>query len=996
MAGTCIRALRIVLISVCLDADRSINAAELAILETRGDRPLQIGTVDAGLPVHPNRGYVFADVPECLRGLKFTAHQHKAPASVSCKSLSAGRIYLCVEAGVTLESLGIEPAAWRRAGDASVLAVGRRFPFAIYEAEVGKGQAFELPAKDRWGAMLISKEIRGPGEFITAAETGEAVGAPHDEFSDLKQQLERRKIGDEGWHRAQSTLEAQAVRRDALLWESDRDPLDIVLRRTAALLADLRTHPETDDLESEAAHLKKFQETGAATPLTDAPARRALFDAVCKLRRAIAFKNPLLDFDRIIFLKHDKQAHGERHMVDQYLGFNQARSGGVCVIEKPFGEKPVVRSLTRGRVVNNGRLKGRVLEGEGSFLSLDLDYDGRSVLFAFTEAEGGVPEGASFDNQYCTAEELVKSGQKHYYWRPRSTFHIFRARIDGDNIEQLTDGPFNDYDPIFLPSGRIAFISERDCGQCRCGARPLPAAVLHAMMPDGSDIIRLSWHDTNEWHPSVNNEGRLIYTRWDYVDRDSDVAHHIWTCYPDGRDPRAPHGNYPARRELRPWMEMSLRAIPGSHRCVATAAPHHGEAYGSLVLLDMRNGDDNAGAQVRRLTPEVPFPESESAPGVPHPKGKHSPRAEVYGTPWPLSEDYYLCVHDVGQRNYGICLVDSFGNRELLYRDPAIACLDPIPMRPRRRPPVIPAATIQAKADQKPNTSPADLARATVAVMNVYESDQPWPEGVKIKELRIVNIFPKDTYKSDLPNMGRAAQSLGRGVLGTVPVEADGSAHFEMPTGTPVYFQLLDERGLAVQTMRSDTYLHPGETLTCIGCHEKKTASGSSYIRRQPLALRRQPSRIRSEMAGSYPLTFPRLVQPVLDSRCVSCHDSHPGKAPPLHGDRFDKAGWSQAFATLQKYGWGMSGGNGVALKEPQYSTPGLVGARASKLWALLSRGHHDVALQPHELRAITLWLDCNSNFYAAYSETERQARGEVVQPLRGLPPWVDFVSLVR
>lgn len=989
--------LRMLMALACMDTGHRAAAGELAALETKGNRPLSLGTLADGSPVHPNRGYRFADVPKIISGLRFTAHEHKAPAAVSCKAASAGRAYICLALETSVEQLGLDPAAWRQVGSIGVLAAGKKYPFGVYEAELSEGQTFALPAKDRWGAMLISREIRGPTEFVAVdADAGRAEDVPPDEFSQLQQQIGQRRAGDEAWQRAQSTLAAQVVRPDALLMESDRDPLDVVLRRTGALLADLRSDRRATDLDQEAMQLRSLKQRADGTPTDDATARRALFDAACKLRRIIAFKNPLLDFDRIVFLKHEKQARGPRHMVDQYLGFNQLRGGGVYILERPFSDRPSIRSALADKSVENGRLEGRVLEGAGSFLSLELDYDGRSILFAFTEAESGVPEGASFEGQYCTAEELIKSGEKHYYWRPSSTFHIFRAGIDGGALEQLTDGPYNDYDPVFLPSGRIAFISERDCGQCRCGARPLPAAVLHAMMPDGSDVIRLSWHDTNEWHPSVGNDGRLMYTRWDYVDRDSDVAHHLWTCFPDGRDPRAPHGNYPVRREFRPWMEMSLRAIPNSNRCVATAAPHHGEAYGSLVLLDVRSADDRAGAQVRRLTPEVPFPESESAPGVPHPKGKHSPRAEVYGTPWPLSEDYFLCVHDAGQRNYGIYLIDSFGNRELLYRDPAISCLDPIPLRPRRRPPIIPVATTQAVADRKPNTTPADLAMGTVAVMNVYESDQPWPQDVKIKELRIVNIFPKDTYKSDLPNMGRAAQALGRGVLGTVPIEADGSAHFRMPAGTPVYFQLLDERGVAVQTMRSDTYVHPGETLTCVGCHEKKTASSSPGIKRQPIAMRRAPSKIRPEVAGSYPLTFPRLVQPVLDSRCVSCHDRHPGKAPGLHGDRFERSGWSEAFAALQKYGWGMSGGNGAALKEPQYSMPGHIGARASKLWQMLSEGHHEVVLAPQELRAITLWLDCNSNFYAAYSAVERQGRGEIVQPLRGLPPWVDFASLVR
>ena len=140
------------------------------------------------------------------------------------------------------------------------------------------------------------------------------------------------------------------------------------------------------------------------------------------------------------------------------------------------------------------------------------------------------------------------------------------------------------------------------------------------MMRDGSDIIPLSFHETNEWNPSVDQDGMIAYTRWDYVDRDSDIAHHLWLCYPDGRDPRSYHANYPERREFRPWMELSIRAIPGSRRHVAVAAPHHGYNYGSLVLIDQSREDDNAMNQISRLTPEAHFPESESAPGKPLPR----------------------------------------------------------------------------------------------------------------------------------------------------------------------------------------------------------------------------------------------------------------------------------------------------------------------------------------------------------------------------------------
>ncbi|MHC4917683.1 MAG: HzsA-related protein, partial [Planctomycetota bacterium] len=679
---------------------------------------------------------------------------------------------------------------------------------------------------------------------------------------------------------------------------------------------------------------------------------------------------PLLDFDRILFLKHHKSTFN--HMCDQYYGHFARQGGGVFVLENPFGDKPTVKDLLAESPVVKGRLKGRKLD-TGSFISLELDYDAKTVLFGYTE-------GAKAK------------------WTPEGAFHVFKCKADGSGLTQLTDGPWNEFDPCVLPNGRIAFVSERCGGFLRCG-RHCPTYILYGMMADGSDIIPISFHETHEWHPSVDNSGMLVYTRWDYVDRDSDIAHHLWHCFPGGRDPRSYHGNYPKRRESRPWMEMAIRAIPDSSRYICVAAAHHGQNYGSLLMIDLGQEDDRSMSQLKRITPEVHMPESESAPGISEVSKKGIASAEVYATPWPLSEDYYLCVYDNGASNHGVYLVDSFGNRELLYRDPAIPCLDPIPFRPRKRPPIIPTRTWQAKVDR---TGDEDLSMGTVTVMNVYESVFPWPEGTRIKELRIINIFPKATPPADVPNIGHAAQSLARGVLGTVPVEEDGSAHFKMPAGVSVYFQAIDENGLCVQNMRSATFVHPGETLSCVGCHEPKNARPNYEGRKMPLALKRDPSVIKPEAEGSYPLTFPRLVQPVLDAKCLGCHEENRSKkAPSLRGDRFGTHGWSQAFHTLQKYAWGKSGGNGALHSRngnKSYSVPGQDGARVSKLYKHLTQegGHHDLKLTAEEMRRITLWLDCNSNFYGAYFEIEKQARGGLVKPRLGTPPWIEFDKMIR
>ena len=246
-------------------------------------------------------------------------------------------------------------------------------------------------------------------------------------------------------------------------------------------------------------------------------------------------------------------------------------------------------------------------------------------------------------------------------------------------------------------------------------------------------------------------------------------------------------------------MEMHVRAVPNSQKYVATSTVHHGFQFGSLVLIDPLVKDDRAMSQVKRITPEVPLPEAESNPAIPgnipdigHLQLRGTIRLPnmSYATAWPLSEDFYLVSYDRSGTRHGLYLLDSFGNKVLIYKDPEISCLDPIPLVQRTRPPVIPVATKQMAGDRADKVEPY----ATVSVMNIYKSEMPWPRGAKIKALRVINVFPKDTPHLGIPNIG-GSQLIARGVLGTVPVEEDGSAYFLLPPGVEVYFQALDERG---------------------------------------------------------------------------------------------------------------------------------------------------------------------------------------------------------
>jgi len=762
----------------------------------------------------------------------------------------------------------------------------------------------------------------------------------------------------------------QVMDKNSLPDPADKDEADAVLRRTGALLAHLKTLPRSPDLTKDARRLAELKTQAAQIAPGDAQ-RETLLAEACKLRRKVAFSNPLLDFDKILFIKRhfcpDAETTGN-HMCDQFFGFNAIRGGGLFVLENPFSEHPKTRNVLEKSVCENGRYKGRVLTAKDGFLAPELSFDAKDVLFACTEIADNEGDrkryaGVGFEN---------------------NTYKIFHVKLDGTGLTQVTDGVWNDFDPCYLPSGRIMFISERRGGFGRCHGRPVPSFTLHSMNADGSDIVTLSPHETNEWQPSVANNGMVIYTRWDYVDRGFSQAHHAWTTTPDGRDPRAIHGNFSPNMGARPQFEISMRAIPGSHKYMGTAACHHGQAYGSILLVDPLMPDDNAMAPVKRLTPDQLFPEAEI--------GTHGPPAN-YAAPYPLSEYFFLCVYDKDSRsnagtanNYGIYLVDAFGNKELLYRDDEISCLDPIPIKARPVPPVIPHLTAVGKplkpgipfVSPDPKTIPDT---GTVGLINVYDSIYPMTDLPKITALRIVELLPKTTPIANSPRIGFGDQKSARIVLGTVPVEADGSAFFTLPANKPVYFQALAADGVAVQSMRSATYVHSGETLTCLGCHNSPTG-GYAMGRNAATALRRQPSAIKPEVEGSKPFSYAILVQPVLDGNCVACHTKSAAegkKCPNLTaGEKKNNGDFFTSYNSLREFAFFWDNASFDNIPD---SKPGQIGARKSRLYQMLVKGHHDLKLSPEDLHRLTLWMDCNSDFYGSYEKLAEQKDGKVVWP---------------
>jgi hypothetical protein len=736
------------------------------------------------------------------------------------------------------------------------------------------------------------------------------------------------------------------------------EAIQAALDRSRRLLEDLGSSDDTHDGAVAAIAWKRFADRARTLSARDEAACLELYFEIRAFTRQRALENPLVAGQPILFMER-RRAIG--YMLYEYLGWYYAfgndptsgykdpgfptpmPGGGVYLLEEP-GRSLAIRALTDRQLP------------PGHFMTLALSADAGTIYFAYADPAGADPHTLP---GYRLAPTAASGGYR--------TFHLFAMDADGTHLRQLTDGPYDDFDPCPLPDGGMAFMSTRRGSKLRCGGgSPETVFTLHRMDGGGSDPRTLSFHETHEWHPSLLHDGRIVYTRWDYVDRNAAKFHGLWTCNLDGSHPAVLFGNY----STRPWACYQAKAIPNSSKILFVAGGHHANVGGALVLFDpARQAYDTATGEDRpesleRLTPEVCFAESEGWP------------KSFFFSPWPLAENYYLVAfsHDPLPGGYtshhrdsetGLYYYDRFGNLELLYRREGISSVYPIPLIPRPTPPVRLA------------TPDPQLGDAGVFVISdVRQSLLSLPETRRINTLRVFQLLPKSrSDRADNPRIGHPEQSNARMLLGTVPVEADGSAHFVAPSRKLLYFQAVDEAGRAVQGMRSVVYLQPGERRSCVGCHEPPSAAPPARV---VLAARRAPSIIESGPDGTQPFGFPRLIQPLLDAHCVRCHDGSEGsdKSAPVLTDAWT-GHFSQSYDNLLPY-----------LRWPSYDAvtrPGELGADASPLAAILTGDSHrrHIQLPDSVLRIFYLWLDAQVPFYGTDEEPHLagQRRGEAIPP---------------
>lgn len=720
-------------------------------------------------------------------------------------------------------------------------------------------------------------------------------------------------------------------------WERTPDSaaaLAATITRAEKLLQHRRARRDAPVPEDAGSTLRELRRAAANRESLDAAQRLALYHQARWFTRDLVLQDQRVTGQPLLFMQRNRFIC---QMLHEYMGYfydygKVPPGGGTFVLEQP-GFSLRTRDLLDGRLTN------------GNFTTLNLSADARTVYFAFAERAEKKPE---------------------YYSPERRSFHLFSVAADGSRLRQLTRGPEDDFDPCPLPDGGIAFMSSRRGGFARCNNpwEPCASYTLHRMDADGGNIRILSVHETSEWHPSVMNDGRLVYIRWDYVDRSAANFHGLWLSHPDGSAVSSLFGNYTMRINAC----YQPHAIPGSQKLLFVAGAHHADVGGSLVLLDPRRatfdamtGEDRLDA-TEALTPEVCFPESSGWP------------KSYFHSPWPLSEDCFLVSFSFdplpgmssGEKQdtrTGLYYFDRFGNLELLYRDETISSMYPIPLKPRGRPPQMASVLDHNLGDE-----------GEFLVADVQRSFFPMPANRPVRELRVFQLLSKPPpHAANDPRIGHANAENARLLLGTVPVEADGSAYFRAPASKPLYFQAVDESGRAVQSMRSAVYLQPGERRACVGCHE---APGSVAANRPTLAMRRAPSPIQPGPDGSRPFSFPLLVQPVLDRHCVRCHDGQegPGKGK-LALDAEPVKPFTRAYQNLKPFlRWYEWGGASIS----QIAThPGQIGADASPLTAILDDATHRAALQwsDAERRRLYLWLDANVPFYGTYSHAEQLAQ---------------------
>lgn len=731
------------------------------------------------------------------------------------------------------------------------------------------------------------------------------------------------------------------------------------LRRAEGVAAEIRRcgSPEaasaaTRQLETLARICAQLAER-VATSREDVAGHRRLWLEARRAARPIVLAHPAIDFRQIVFTKR-YPAHTHRNITGSQYPWVHKPGGDIYVLEG-WGPEGRLRPVIDGRL------------GPGHVHGMDLWWDADRVVFAYARQTRWPPRWDAVHGD-CSFELR----------RDQEATHLYEISLDGSGLHQLTNDPvWSDFEPTYTADGEVVFASDRSGRSSECGRFSADHTVinLYAVSRDGKRLRRLSDNKDIDRYPHSLDNGLIAYTRWEYQERHFTEVHAIWTVRPDGTMSDALFKQHLSA----PWGLRDTRSIPGTSKLVAVATGHHTFAYGPIVIVDPSRGLNSAGA-IRIVTPHAKPQEGPMAGrpvdegGVPDPGG-------LYQTPWALSEKCFLASYSYGrppsgvaggdnENGFALYLVDVYGNRELICRDLILSCDFPIPVRKRPRPPILPQTTLASEpaatcyvADVQRGLE--GLAPGTVRYLRISQR-VGWPLDEKVGAMRYI---PGNAYEKQFGYWEWAPVR----VIGTVPVERDGSAHFKVPVDTAVYFQALDENLMEVRRMRSHVTFQAGEVRGCTGCHETRT-DAPQVVSGTPLALRRPADLpVPPPWGAGRLLGYEWLIQPVFDRHCVRCHGGpKPEGGIDLTGTRAAD-GFLQSFYTLfhatpdpaKPHRVLVSVSNrfsGAAVTRPKE-----FGSHQSRLVRVLlddALHRQEVKLSREEWIALVTWVDANGPYH--------------------------------
>jgi hypothetical protein len=676
--------------------------------------------------------------------------------------------------------------------------------------------------------------------------------------------------------------------------------------------------------------------------------------------------NSSADFEKIIFVK--RYTYQSNHYYTDFINGCEFFGGSLCELDLRNGKvRDIAPSLS-----------------QGIFGRYDISFDAKKIVFAWKERRG-------------------------------AGFRIYEVNVDGSELKQLTfpetDEDSNirkykiqefyqhhsdDMTPCYLPDGGIAFISTRCKYGILCDTPDLfTTTTLFRMDGNGENITQLSRGSVSEDSPVVMEDGRILYTRWEYLDKGAVSVKCLWAMYPDGSSSNEIYGNTIPYPPTLTWG----RQVPGEKNLfVAAGTPHCPQnGVGTIILIDTEKGTRTEEA-MDYVTPDIDIREEGGFHFKKRNRWVKDSRGggPLYTDPYPLSKSSFLVSHKPGNGrlwrdlwSWGLYALNDKGETYTVYDNPNISCFQPMPLKLRKTPPVLYSSSDRRLADK-------DMAACVVT--NVYHGMEGIEKG-EAKYIRINEQVPRfwtarrfwkgDNYDQQHAVVSKDA-SLGLKVQhGIVPVEEDGSAYFVVPANRNIFFQVLDENFMELQRERTIVNYIPGEVRSCIGCHEQNNESVNIQNSGRPMAMRRQPSvpgPQPGEETGQRTISYERDVQPIFDKHCVSCHNGNNKKTSlsllgnktkffsvsyenlmperrkrqkhdpmllgPIVGDNHNKTGEGDSYY----------GGNSV-----KYCPPKSVGSHTSRLVKLLMDGHNSVELSKEEFIRLVTWIDSNGQYYGSY-----------------------------